>query len=579
MAKGDVKLVTPHAAVIIWNYRDRVGPNGPRFNLDSVEQKIISTISLIGIRTSKSKSTPAGNFELTLAPTKNWVNLITPGSWLCILMSQTKLEAVDFQRADPKKVKLLGRVDSVRVDVKVDQETGARQTVYSVVGSDWAQIFNTTLYIDPVARELPTADGRGTPDVGVANRWLYDKYVTDISTATNIPSGSTNVKALINLWGTTNSAFTAAKEIVANANVLVKPEVAFMLPKEVYNYFKFKNKSRKLVDLISYRFGVLNGYDNYQDKLEAVGIVKPDSILGTHTMWQVLNDNCNNLLNEMLCDMRWDSNGRPSLCLYKRIRPFCVRSTNEILSDGHSKGADFLKGLISRFENVKRVKIPVENVLSVNAGTNWRDKYNYVEIQGDKQILEDLRAVNVKINSSISNGPVYSREGFRPMIVPTKYFAPKADFSYDPDATVQWKYLLKEWYFDTHNMLNGTITFSGLDDYIQVGDNIIVDASVVGASNNTNIDNLRNKNNSYMLAHVESVNHSFSVNPDGARSYFTTVQFVRGIITNAEGKQFRIGKGRLDEDARAMNQVDEKNTVNVFSTSTSNDLDNSYDGN
>lgn len=578
MAKGDVKLVTPHAAAIIWNYRDRIGPNGPKFGLDEVDQKIISTISLISIKTGKSKSTPSGSFEITLAPTKDWVSMITPGSWLCLLMSQTKLEAQDFQKADPKKVKFFGRVDSVRVDVNVDQESGARRTHYTVVGNDWAQIFNTTLYIDPAARELPSGDGRGTPDVGVANRWLYGKYINDLNTGNGIPTSSFNVKALIKLWGTTNSTFAAANEIAANANVLVKPEVAFTLPKDVYNFFGFKsNNSRKLVDIIKYRFGVLKGYDNYFDEKEAVGVVKPDSLLGAHSMWQVLNDNCNNALNELITDMHWDNNGRPSLCLYKRIRPFCVRSSNLILSDGKRRGADFLTKLISRFENIKRVEIPVENIISVNAGTNWRDKYNYCEIQLDKQLLEDVRSVNVKVDSTIFNGAVFSREGFRPMIVPTKYFTPTSDLSYDVFATVQWKFLLKEWYFDTHNMLNGTITFVGLDDYIQVGDNVMVDASVISSNNNINTDNLNNKNNSYLLAHVESISHNFNVSPDGARSYFTTVQFVRGIITNSKGKQFK--DGRLDQDAQAIKELDEKNSLNAFSTSSPNDPDSKVDGN
>src|SRR5581483_12229123 len=233
-----------------------------------------------------------------------------------------------------------------------------------------------------------------------------------------------------------------------------------------------------------------------------------------------------------------------ALTLYKRIRPFCIRKTSDIVSNGAGKNAQsFIKNLISRYENIRQIDIPLENIVSFNAGTNWRDKYNYIEIQLDKLLVEDVRSANVKVESAIFSGPVFSREGFRPMIVPTKYMVPSPDTSYDVFATVQWKYLLKEWYFDTHNMLNGTVTFVGIDDYIQVGDNILIDASVAGKTNNINRDNLSNTTKSFLLGHVESVQHSFGIEPEsGARSYFTTIQFVRGIVTNSEGKQFNDGR-------------------------------------
>jgi hypothetical protein len=114
--KGDVKINTPHAAVIIWNYNDRLGQEQTsQKQIDVVEKKIISTLSCTSIQTSKTKSDPQGSFSMTLAPTKNWISGITAGSWCVILMSNEPITEQDLNHADPKKVKMIGKIETVRV--------------------------------------------------------------------------------------------------------------------------------------------------------------------------------------------------------------------------------------------------------------------------------------------------------------------------------------------------------------------------------------------------------------------------------------------------------------------------------
>jgi hypothetical protein len=63
--------INPSAAVIIYNYRDRLGTTD-MISTDphEVEQVIVNTASLRSVSTSKSKGQPAGSFEMQLAPTK-----------------------------------------------------------------------------------------------------------------------------------------------------------------------------------------------------------------------------------------------------------------------------------------------------------------------------------------------------------------------------------------------------------------------------------------------------------------------------------------------------------------------------
>lgn len=569
------KINTPHCAAIIWNYRDRIGGEGAPSNIDIIDQKIISTLSLINVKTSKSKSQVAGSFEMILAPTKDWVATITPGSWMCILMSQEKIEKKHLEKADPNYVKFFGRVESVRADVSVDQETGARRTVYSVVGTDWANIFNYIVYVDPSSRFRDPAVGLAAATL------LYNDYSTQIVNDIGLPSSTQNVRLLLNLWGKSNSlTFQNLNSKAAEFGGIVKPDIVFKFPKEVSNFFGFasdaKSKLTNIADVINLHTGVLSSYDKYAEVLDSVGIIRPESILGAHSLWQLMTDNCNEVLNELIADIRWEKS-KPTLSLYKRIRPFAIRDIKEIAtktnSDPGAPEQGYIGGLLSKYENVKRIKIPLENILSFNAGTNWRDKYNYIEMQIDQSSNDPIKNIEVKIKAPIFDEKAFAREGFKPMIVPTKYLPATASKGYDPLNVYQWKYLLKEWYFDTHTMLNGAITFMGIPEYIQVGDNIIIDAEVMGPSNNVNNANIKNKNKSFILAHVENISHNFSVNEEGARTFMTSIQFVRGIITDSKGRQFgKKGSGRVDVDVTKLNNEDKRN-VNVISTSSENDPD------
>ena len=136
-----------------------------------------------------------------------------------------------------------------------------------------------------------------------------------------------------------------------------------------------------------------------------------------------------------------------------------------------------------------------------------------------------------------------------------------------------WKFLLREWHFNNHLLLNGAITFIGQSKYIQVGDNIKIDSKILGNAP-VNVGQ-KKASSSYLLAHVENISHTFSVNPEsGARSFMTTIQFVRGVITDKEGKPLTLSEGgnALDKFAEVLKPKDERNS-NVFGTSVESDPD------
>ncbi len=554
------KVQTPHAAVIIWNYDDRMGSEGSKaFN--KVEKVIVSTVSCTSISTTKSKSNPQGSFQFTLAPNKNWVSTITSGSWCAILMGNEPISADDLKKADPKKVKMIGKIETVRVDVKVAGD-GSRVTQYLVTGIDWGYVFSNTIYVDNNIAEINSPRDQGQGVAVALQQTLFG--ANNVQQKFDVAS---NLRSLINIFGNGLKGFT---EQGTDINRLAKAVYDFHIPKEMVEYFNFigpngkRVRAQQINKILTLVVGSLNGKDKYNGKSEAEGYIDPFSLQGSHSYWQVLLENSNPALNEMICELRWETTGL-RLALYNRIKPFSFK--------GFTGAAGKSNGLRSYFQNLPTTVIDPVNVISVNAGTNWRDKYNFVEIKPQFQEFK-VFATWYKHLSQDFDGVAFQREGFRPLIVETKQFprgVTENSGFINYNSLASWVKLLREWYFDTHRMLNGTIVIVGQNEYIPVGSNIQFDAGLINPTTNMNASSAKNHKRNHILAHVENVSHSFSVNGEGARQYITTIQFVRGIIVNDSG--VAVGDGILDKYSSKLSIVDSNNSDNTVTSSSSDDLD------
>jgi hypothetical protein len=574
------KIKTPHAAVLIWNYVDRIGTEGMNSSpqssgvqqLDNVEPTIISTLSCVSIQTSKSKGQPEGTFQIVLAPTKDWVSTLTPGSWLCILMSNNPITQNDLKKANKTQVKMIGKIESVRAEVTTADD-GARQTRFYVAGVDWGHIFNNIVYVDNLiaSKDDPTSQGNA---VAVALRNLMfgnggtpkTFYVKD------------NLRSLINIFGQNLQGF---EKDGSDINRLAGALYNFRMPKAMVEFFDFvgpggRTRDVRLNKILNLITGSLKKPDLYVDSKESKGFIDPFSLQGQHTFWQVLIENSNPVLNEMFPEMRWnmtnDSDNTLQLAVYNRIKPFSYQGFDPAGGGG--------AGPKSYFQNCRLHTLDDFEVISLNAGTNWRDKFNFIEV---KPNFQDFNVISnwYKQKSQAFDQRAFEREGFRPLILETKQF-PSAgskpgnstDINVDWDQLQKWVIMMRERYFNTHRMLNGTVTIHGTTEYIGVGDNIRFNAGLVNVTPNLNskIADGQTNDNQFVLAHVENVSHSFSVTQEGARNYITTIQFVRGILVNGQNKV--AGEGPLDKLADKVTVGHrEANTKNVISSSDKSDPD------
>jgi hypothetical protein len=595
-----VNVVNPHASVLIWNYVDRADSSGATPNANvTEEQVIVGTSSIISITTSKRKSSPAGSFEIKLAPRFNWVARITPGSWCAILMSQTPIQEMSKNKvghAKKESFKMLGRIDSVRGVVEVDQVTGARRTIYVVSGQDWGSVFDSLVYIDPIMANNVWADDPIAQTNTILALNMYASYAAD----KQLPSSSDLIESLKKLWGAGATGTDSQGGLPITSSLLLGTKTQFRLPTAVANFMKQggmgaipgansipegispTSTAYNFADIIKIYHGKLKGLDRYSGDLkESFGLPNPHNFFGQHSFWQLLTELSNNALNEMVTDIRWEGDN-PKFALYHRIRPFVNNpSFIETALAGNSKNADaqqaktVVEANMSLFKNVKRSTIPVDDVISINFGTNWRDKINFIEITPTSQLLagREDQAIIAKKDGQTYDPIGYERDGFKPLRIQSA-FLPYADGSTPMIQNLTyWKWLIREWHFNSHILLNGSLTFVGQNQYIQVGDNVMVDSKILGEAP-TNAGQKRAKSDSFLLAHVENIMHSFSVNQEtGARSFATTVQFVRGVITDKSGVSLAIpGSNAIDKSASSLTDQDIRNK-STFGTSVESDPD------
>jgi len=130
---------------------------------------------------------------------------------------------------------------------------------------------------------------------------------------------------------------------------------------------------------------------------------------------------------------------------------------------------------------------------------------------------------------------------------------------------------MAEWYFNSHNYLNGSMEIVGQNEFIGVGDNIMVDATIFGPKPNMSSKQINRSATTYLLLHVESLSHNFQVNDVGVRHWTTTIRFVRGILTDGNGKA--LGLAAIDNDSTKLSPGQERNDYNTMSTSSATDPD------
>jgi hypothetical protein len=200
----------------------------------------------------------------------------------------------------------------------------------------------------------------------------------------------------------------------------------------------------------------------------------------------------------------------------------------------------------------------MHDIIGIDVGDNAQDIINFIEILPDMSLsslppnISNGIIAASKPDSSIIDPASLARHGLKPLTY-SSVFAPSDGGYLNWLGTKNWLPVLRDWYFDCHKMLNGTLNILGQDKYIGVGENIIIDSSIFGHANFINASKTK------FVAHVESVNHSFSYEPQKGRTFLTKISFVRGVFANQNASKLANPSAfgvETDADALPFSQKD-----------------------
>jgi hypothetical protein len=507
----------PTAGIVIYNYLDRGGSD--KISNQNYE-KIVLTKSIVSIQTSKSKSNPAGRFQVVLAPTKNWSAALSTGSWIEIHMSPNQMTEGDLNDSSRHTLKMIGIVDSVRMSMTVDQVTGARSTDYVIVGRDWGSIFESYLYIDSTVES--SVDSPFLNAVKLSYQVLRGG---DVDLKLN-QSTTELTQSIVKAWGLGVALGIYKDGKLDNAANNAVYRFPNQLSAKLRNPAQDTNPLgvKSIAHMINVVDGTLKSQNAYLKNIkEAQGPFNAEALRGINTVWQLINTHANTTINELLTDLRWENNEqKPTLTLYKRVKPFWLKNETGFLR--------------SNFFLLKSAKINKNDIVALDVGTNSEDIINFVAVYPDFSLFSLKNDETIGSQAAAkSRVPQYdpqsfARHGFKPLTYTSRFVPLNESRAPNWEFLTQWGKLLAAWYFDTHKMLNGTISIVGQNEFIGVGDNIMFEASTLGHTSFVD-DN----GQSMFVAHVESVSHAFRYVENGSRSFITTINFVRGVMANANG--------------------------------------------
>jgi len=338
---------------------------------------------------------------------------------------------------------------------------------------------------------------------------------------------------------------------------------------------------RKFNDALETKTGILSSPGKYKDVDEAIGFLDIRVLLGINSLWSAAVANVTaGGINELLTDLDFSPSSKLKIPLasasvspgvrfglFKRVRPFYLPSGG-LLGDALSLATSNLdkSSVFSSYFNLPQTAIPADRIVSADAGTNWQDVINFIEIMPDQALLGKVGSApsQLKLVNSVYNDAGYALSGFKPIIMHTTYLPANAYGGFDLNSMRDWLKAASNWYFDSHKMLNGGVVFAGISEYIQVGSNILIPTSTLASASFVSgaVLSFLNKGlENYILGHVETVSHNFSVQDNGARIFYTSISYSRGIIVDDKAKTTSKDSYGVDNKTPQLSSKVNQNTV------------------
>lgn len=536
------------AEVVVYNYTNReselsIGPVSIASPFVSSTEEIKIGHAATSITCSKTKSSPYGTFSITLKPTQEWTSVIVPGSWCAIYMSNSSLTKDTINNKATfdgenyhAPLKMVGMIMAVRVNKSISQD-GAVSVTYTISGYDFGYLFTASIYVNQMfqAQVLAGAYTAVWSNLTFPNS---DKSIGD---------PTQNLGWVLQAWSEVEKG-----GIKVGASVGISPpKTRIVIPDDVA---KLVGTKKEVIGFINVALGldkrkckvveIGDGFARpFQTPLIGQKYFEPHRLIVNNTLWGMINEYLNPTLNEAYCDLHICkaglsassmgpplSGGSLSLLGGGIVQPLFVARQ---IPFSTPKYKDIVKGLsleatpsaknteypTTMLIDLPKTTIPANKVIQYDIGYSEYERVNFTELNAfDINVQQkSFGSIQTDNKPTWSDGSI-TRFGLRPKVV---YGADYGFSATDKLNTANsWRSLLKDWFFNNHRYVNGTVECIGLSEHIAIGENIVLDKE-------------------QLLAHIESYTHNFTVDQEtGVKIFRTSIEFTRGISTKSSSGEY-----------------------------------------
>lgn len=490
--------------------------SNPLSKIDVLE--VSAKDDIVSCQTSKAKG-GTGTFSCTLAPSKNWKKIISPGSWCLIYMKDQRLTGKETSHLD-SGLKMIGIVRSVRSTMEIT-DTGTKRVRYHISGDDFTSVFKSPIYISLTLSDI--AQGK---DVTIADAIL----VLDESFAKANMTPAEMQKAIVNsLLGT--PALVSDNGRILKQSFRSRGGQPYLVPSELTKRVLGASTAGNFFTEMIVMF--------LQSDL--VGTTALQSGVGSMiSTWSLMEHYANRMVNELYTDLLpvyidKDKGIRLAPSVVFRAIPFSSKRGQQEI--GHSSlismqdserfsrvtvakkngsvatssSPDIGPGRMSHFYISKVIED--HEVLAENSGKSDAERFNFFYVTPNFSILPGGFGISENafiekildkdgMFGKILNKVSVARYGLRPYMAHSDYMIN------DTNAIGIMNSIVRDIWEPAYLFENGQVTIKGSGDHIPVGTNVLF------VSDNT-------------IAHVERVDNSFSVDAGGTKTFRTTISFIR----------------------------------------------------
>lgn len=438
----------------------------------------------------KDKGSHSGQFTLVLKAGKigsnsdtfskksqiDYCAAVNPGDWVIIYMG--KKTGTHITKSNIKMLAIVERVYLEEVD---NPQTGIPSQVYVISGKDFGKVFETQLFSSPIMNSETATAFYGAD--------FLSNSLTAVKGAKGIPSPDEIMKALISYYY--GGAFLQSN----------KEHELWYIPPSLAAFFGINIQTKtkpSFIDIFDYQslVGLQGPNGSVKGKLPGQIVVR--TLPTTGNIWQVLSYYSNAAINELFCDLEFTSQGIKPALIFRQI-PYSVASGNlKVANPMGENERTFLHSLRKTTFNSSLLK---KKAISKTDA----ERVNHIVVvpRADTPFPQAYK--------STINPPSVQQFGLRSLVVETGYAATTQQ-SFDAYCN-NCVNLLTEWFFNSEDYYNGTISIEGLDTHVPIGTNIVIDD--IG-----------------QLFHVEGYTHNYEQIPGGNISFTTDFSVIRGCAVN-----------------------------------------------